>query len=139
MGTTWDDAVGAFLRDARARNCSPATLTGYSGYLTGPRARQFVKDYRIESVADVTPEALRSFQMELLDAGLSAGTAATFHRILRNFLGFCRREGLGVPEESLGIPARCSRSSLPRSSAIRMSGSFSKPVATNETGCSSSS
>ncbi|MFZ0130815.1 MAG: site-specific integrase [Candidatus Dormiibacterota bacterium] len=105
MGTTWDDAVGAFLRAARARNCSPATLTGYSGYLTGPRARQFVKDYRIESVADITPETLRSFQMELLDAGLSAGTAATFHRIVRNFLGFCRREGFGVPEESLGIPA----------------------------------
>ena len=105
MGTTWDDAVGAFLRDARARNCSPATLTGYSGYLTGPRAREFVKDYRIESIADITPETLRSFQMELLDAGLSAGTAATFHRILRNFLGFCRREGFGVPEESLGIPA----------------------------------
>ena len=105
MGTTWDDAVAAFLRDARARNCSPATLTGYSGYLTGPRARQFVKDFRIESVADVTPEALRSFQMELLDAGLSAGTAATFHRILRNFLGFCRREGFGVPEQTLRIPA----------------------------------
>ena len=48
MGTTWDDAVGAFLRDARARNCSPATLTGYSGHPTGPRARQFVKDDRIE-------------------------------------------------------------------------------------------
>jgi integrase/recombinase XerC len=113
MGTTWDDAVGAFLRDARARNCSPATLTGYSGYLTGPRARQFVGDYQIKSVSDITPDKLRSFQIELLDAGLSAGTAATFHRILRNFLGFCRREGYGVPAESLDIPAPLQSVSAP--------------------------
>ena len=126
MGTTWDDAVGAFLRDARARNCSPATLTGYSGYLTGPRARQFVKDYRIESVADVTPAALRSFQMELLDAGLSAGTAAV-------------ARDSESPKRVSGFRPRCSRSSLPRSSAIRMSGSCWKPVATNATGRSSSS
>jgi site-specific recombinase XerD len=102
---TWDDAVGAFLRDARARNCSSATLTGYIGYLTGPRARQFVEDYRIRSVADVTPDRLRSFQAELLDAGLSAGTAGTFHRVFRNFLGFCARQGYGVPPESLDLPA----------------------------------
>jgi integrase/recombinase XerC len=102
---TWDDAVGAFLRDARSRNCSPATLTGYKGYLTGPRTRQFVDDYRIRSVADVTPDKLRSFQTELLDAGLSAGTAGTFHRVFRNFFGFCAREGYGVAPESLDVPA----------------------------------
>jgi site-specific recombinase XerD len=105
MGRTWDDAVNAFLRDARSRNCSSATLTGYTGYLTGPRTRQFVTDYEIGSVSDVTPERLRSFQSELLDAGLSPGTAATFHRVIRNFLGFCDREGYGVPADSLTVPA----------------------------------
>jgi integrase/recombinase XerD len=54
-------------------------------------------------VADVTPGKLRDFQAELLEAGLSAGTAATFHRIIRNFLGFCRREGWGVGAETLEV------------------------------------
>jgi integrase/recombinase XerD len=104
-GKPWDIAVEAFLRDAKARNCSPATLTGYRGYLTGPRARQFVEDYAIKTVSNITPEKLRSFQAELLDAGLSPGTAGTFHRILRNFLGFCDREGYGVSPQSLGVSA----------------------------------
>ena len=102
---SWDDAVGAFLRDARARNCSPTTIAGYNGYLTGPRARAFVEDYGIRTVADVTPEKLRSFQAELVDAGLSPGTAGTFRRVFRNFLGFCAREGYGVPPQSLLVSA----------------------------------
>jgi integrase/recombinase XerD len=102
---SWDDAVGAFLRDARARNCSPTTLAGYSGYLTGPRTRAFVEDYGIRTVADVTPEKIRSFQAELIEAGLSPGTAGTYHRVFRNFLGFCTREGYGVPPESLLVGA----------------------------------
>jgi site-specific recombinase XerD len=99
----WRPAVEAFLRDARSRECSPSTIDNYRTYLLGPRAEQFLTDYQIHSVADVTPEALRAFQNELLDAGLSAGTAATFHRIIRNFLGFCRREGWGVGEGSLDV------------------------------------
>ena len=104
-GKPWDIAVDAFLRDAKARNYSPATLTGYRGYLTGPRTRQFLADYAIKKVSDVTPDNLRSFQAELLDVGLSAGTAGTYHRIFRNFLGFCDREGYGITSQSLGVPA----------------------------------
>lgn len=102
---TWDDAVAAFLRDARSRNCSPATLAGYKGYLTGPRTRQFVEDYRVRSLADVTPDKLRTFRAELLDAGLSSATVGTFHRVFRNFFGFCAREDYGLPPESLDVPA----------------------------------
>ncbi len=101
----WNQAVEAFLRDARARNCSAATIDNYRTYLVGPRAQQFLTDYRIQTVADITPRALRSFQADLLDAGLSAGTAATFHRIVRNFLGFCGREGWGVEGAVLDVPA----------------------------------
>lgn len=103
IGVAWDEAVAAFLRDARSRNCSPTTIAGYRGYLTGPRANQFVRDYRIEKVADITADRLRRFQVELLDAGLSAGTAATFHRVLRNFLGFCTRERYGVTADALTV------------------------------------
>jgi integrase/recombinase XerD len=85
------------------RNCSPATIDNYRTYLLGSRAEQFVTDYKICSVADVTPDKLREFQAELLDAGLSSGTVATFHRILRNFLGFCRRKGWEVGAETLDI------------------------------------
>lgn len=99
----WTDAAHAFLRDAKSRNCSPATIDNYRTYLLGPRAGQFLGDYNIRAVSDVTPEKLRDFQTELLDAGLSAGTAATFHRIIRNFLGFCRREGWGVGQDTLEV------------------------------------
>lgn len=99
----WSNAVEGFLRDARSRNCSPATLDNYRTYLTGARAEQFLRDYRIRSVSDITPAHLRDFQVELLDAGLSAGTVATFHRVIRNFLGFCRRNGWGVGAETLAV------------------------------------
>lgn len=100
---TWTRAVERFLRDARSRNCSPATIHNYRTYLLGPRAEQFRLDYQIESVADITPGKLRDFQADLLDAGLSAGTAATFHRIIRNFLGFCRRQRWGVGADTLEV------------------------------------
>jgi site-specific recombinase XerD len=99
----WSHAVEGFLRDARSRNCSPATIDNYRTYLLGPRAEQFLRDFEIRSVADVTAGKLRDFQAELLDAGLSAGTAATFHRIIRNFLGFCRRAGWSVDAETLAV------------------------------------
>lgn len=97
----WDAAVEAFLRDARARNCSPATLANYRAYLLGPRAQQFLVDYGVRSVADVTPDALRDFQDDLLEAGVAPSTAGTFHRIVRNFLGYCQREGWAVAESAL--------------------------------------
>lgn len=100
----WNRAADAFLRDARARNCSPATLENYRTYLLGPRAQQFLADHHVTTVADVTPTKLRDFQAELLDAGLAPGTAATFHRIVRNFLGFCGREGWGVGTDALAVP-----------------------------------
>lgn len=99
----WREAVEAFLRDARSRNCSPATIGNYRTYLLGPRAQQFLLDHGVGSVADVTAAKLRDVQAELLEAGLSVGTAATFHRIVRNFLGFCRRERWGVGAEVLEV------------------------------------
>ncbi|HEY6470709.1 MAG TPA: tyrosine-type recombinase/integrase [Candidatus Dormibacteraeota bacterium] len=99
----WKLAVQAFLEDARSRNCSPATIGNYGTYLLSPRTDQFLRDFKIESVADVTPGKLRSFQAELIDAGLSPGTVATFHRIIRNFLGYCRRQGWGVGAETLDV------------------------------------
>jgi integrase/recombinase XerD len=99
----WSDAVEAFLRDARSRKCSPATIGNYRTYLLGPRAQQMLRDHEIRTVADVTAAKFRDFQAELLEAGLSVGTAATFHRIVRNFLGFCRRERWGVGAETLEV------------------------------------
>jgi integrase/recombinase XerD len=99
----WSQAVEGFLDDARSRHCSPATIDNYRTYLLGARAQQFLRDYEIRSVADITARKLRDFQAELLDAGLSAGTVATLHRVIRNFLGFCRREGWAVGAETLDV------------------------------------
>jgi integrase/recombinase XerD len=100
---TWGQAVEGFLTDARSRNCSPATIDNYRTYLLGARAKQFLRDHRLSSVADVTAGMLREFQAELLEAGLSTGTVATFHRVIHNFLGFCRREGWGVSAATLEV------------------------------------
>jgi site-specific recombinase XerD len=107
VASEWDAAVASFLRDARARNCSPASLDNYRQYLIGPRARQFLADYSVQTPADVTPAKLRSGQADLLDAGLSPGTVATFHRIMRNFLGFCHRDGWSIIPKTLEtVPPR---------------------------------
>jgi integrase/recombinase XerC len=97
----WDAAVNSFLLDVHARNCSPATLDIYRWNLTGPRIRQFIADYGIKDVGDVTPDKLRGFQADLRDAGLAPSTVSSFHRVLRTFLGFCEQEGYNVPPESL--------------------------------------
>ena len=99
----WGEAVDTFLGDARSRHCSPATIGNYRTYLVSPRTQQFLRDHRIRVVADVTPDKLRALQAELLAAGVSAGSAATFHRVIRNFLGFCRRKGWGVAAETLEV------------------------------------
>jgi integrase/recombinase XerD len=101
IGPTWAVAVQAFLRDARARNCSPASIDNYRHYLLGQRLQQFLTDYSIVRPADVTVQHFRELQADLLDAGLAPGTVGTFHRILHNFLGFCKREGWGIVPEIL--------------------------------------
>jgi integrase/recombinase XerD len=99
----WTNAVEAFLSDARSRHCSPTTVDNYRTYLLGARARQFLQDSEIRTVSDITAAQLRGFQADLLEAGLSTGTVATFHRVIRNFLGFCRRAGWGVSAETLEV------------------------------------
>lgn len=58
-----------------------------------PRTRQFLSDHQIAESEQFTGRAMRDFERELFEVGVSAGTVATFHRIFKNFLGFCVREG----------------------------------------------
>lgn len=91
----WEAAVETFLAECRRRNLSAATLENYGWHLTGVRARAFLKDNGVKSPDDLTVEMLRSVEADLAKAGLSAQSVDTFHRILKNFLAFCLREGLG--------------------------------------------
>ncbi len=90
---TWDDAVGAFLAEGRRRNLSPSTLENYRAYLAGPRTQQFLADHRIIEPGKFTASALKEFERQLVEVGVSPGTLATFHRVLKNFAGFCIRDG----------------------------------------------
>lgn len=90
---TWEDAVAAFLGEGRRSNLSASTLENYRAYLAGPRTRQFLADHHIAEPAQLTAQAIREFEGELLEAGVSPGTVDTFHRIFKNFTGFCIREG----------------------------------------------
>ena len=99
----WDEAVRAFLGDGRRRNLSRATLENYEWHISGVRVKAFLADHRVGSPADFTAAHLGQFESELIDAGSSPGTVATFHRILKNFLGFCLRNGLGGDTQALAV------------------------------------
>jgi integrase/recombinase XerC len=91
----WDDAVSRFLAEARRRNRSASTVENYGQYLAGGRIKAFLADQRIETPSDLGPEQLKALEGELLAVGLSSGTVDTYHRIIKNFLGTCVREGWG--------------------------------------------
>jgi integrase/recombinase XerD len=90
---SWAQAVEAFLAEGRRSNLSVSTLENYRSYLLGPRTRQFLIDHEVTEPGQLTPSALKDFERELFEAGVSAGTVATFHRVFKNFAGFCIREG----------------------------------------------
>ncbi len=100
--TSWEKAVTAFLAECRRKNLSPATLENYEWYLRGTRMTAFIADHAITAPAQMDSGMLRRFEEELFAAkgGLSAGTVHTFHRILKNFLAFCFREGLAGRDET---------------------------------------
>jgi site-specific recombinase XerD len=94
----WDAAVGAFLAECRRRNLSPATLEAYRYNLLGGRARSFVEERGIRTVADLDADCLRALELSVLDAGRSASTAHIFHRVWRTFARFCEQNSwLGDP------------------------------------------
>jgi site-specific recombinase XerD len=101
--TYWEAAVEAFLREKRRANCSEGTLENYRHHLSGPRTRSFLADAGVRTVDQMTADRLRRFEAELREAGCAPGTIGTYHRILKNFLGFARDEGLGVVPDVLRV------------------------------------
>lgn len=102
---SWQEAVDAFLAAKRGENLSSATLENYAWHLTGARAQTFLQDHGITSPRQLTAEALETLQAELLDAGVSPALAHAFHRVWKNFAGFCIRRGYGASPEVLAVKA----------------------------------
>src|SRR3979411_1501958 len=92
---TWDEAVEAFIVAKESENVSPSTVTNHRWHLTGTRARQFCADHGIASPAQLTADTLRALQREVLAAGVSHALAHAFHRVWKNFAGFCLEQGYG--------------------------------------------
>ncbi|MHB8507713.1 MAG: tyrosine-type recombinase/integrase [Candidatus Dormibacteria bacterium] len=87
--TTWDDAVEAFLREKRRMGLSASTLELYRSLLAGPRTRTYLADTGITTASGLTEQALRDFESELQDSGLSEGSVHQYHATLKNFARFC--------------------------------------------------
>lgn len=102
---SWQEAVDAFLAAKRGENLSASTLDNYAWHLTGTRAETFLRDHGIRSPRQLTAEALEGLQAELLDAGVSPALAHAFHRVWKNFAGFCIRRGYGAAPEVLAVKA----------------------------------
>jgi site-specific recombinase XerD len=93
---SWEDAVEDFLDDKKGENVTSSTLANYRWILLGPRSQQLRHDQGIERPADLTDDALKGFQRELLEAGARPATVHAFHRGFKTFLGFCLAKGYGV-------------------------------------------
>lgn len=100
---TWQDAVDAFLGSKQGENLSASTLENYAWHLSGVRAQAFLKDHDITSPQQLTADVLQAFQRELLAAGVSPALAHAFHRVWKNFAGFCIRKGYGADPEILAV------------------------------------
>src|SRR5438105_14705546 len=94
-GLSWDAAVAAFIADGTRRNLAPATVDTYQAILTNPRTTQFRLDHGVERAADLTPDRLKAFEGELLEAGLTPRSVIGYHRVVKTFAAFCIREGHG--------------------------------------------
>lgn len=104
-GLSWDEAVDLFLASKRAENLSPSTLENYEWHLRGSRARIFLADHEIVSPRQLDGEMLERLQAELLAAGTSPALVHAFHRVWKNFGGFCIRRGYGVAADVLAVKA----------------------------------
>ncbi|MGH7750299.1 MAG: tyrosine-type recombinase/integrase, partial [Candidatus Dormibacteria bacterium] len=102
-GVGWEAAVAAFIADGKRRNLAPATVTTYEAILSNPRTTQFRLDHGLERVADLTPERLKEFEGELLEAGLTPRSVIGYHRVVKTFAAFCIREGYGGSEAVLSV------------------------------------
>jgi integrase/recombinase XerD len=101
----WEEAVHVFLLEKRRARASEATLQNYRHNLLGSRARTWREDYGITSPADATAAALRRFEADLAEAGLSADSQHQAHRVIKNFLRFCSEEGLEIDARTLTLKA----------------------------------
>src|SRR5450631_3405235 len=104
-GLSWDEAVDLFLASKRAENLSPATLENYEWHLRGSRAKIFLADHEIVSPRQLDGETLEALQAELLAAGTSPALVHAFHRVWKNFGGFCIRRGYGADPDVLAVKA----------------------------------
>jgi integrase/recombinase XerD len=59
--------------------------------------------HKIVSPGDLTAEKVRGFETELLEAGLRPSSIDSFHRHVKNFIGYCLREGDGGDEAVLRV------------------------------------
>lgn len=102
----WEDAVEAYLRDCRRRNLASTTIAEYR-YVLSSHARivSWRRGTGIRSIADLTGQSLWSLEMELTDAGVSAGAVATIHRRLHSFGVWCeKRYGVGGGVRTVSPP-----------------------------------
>jgi integrase/recombinase XerD len=102
---SWQQAVDHFLATKESENLSPATIENYGWHLGGPRARTFLADHAITSPRQLTADVLRDLQRELLAAGVSPALAHGFHRVWKNFAGFCITHGYGADPAVLAVKA----------------------------------
>ena len=101
--SSWETAVDAFLADGRRRNLSPATTDTYASILSSPRTVEFRKDHHVTSAQDLTADCLKTFETELVEAGLSARSIMGYHRVMKTFAKFCLTEGYAADDTVLQV------------------------------------
>ena len=100
---SWESALGNFLGDCRRRHLSAATIENYEWWLAGPRLSAYREQQGIMTPEQLTADLVEQFETELVDAGLKPSSVDSFHRHIKNFLGYCIRKGYGGDPGALAI------------------------------------
>lgn len=116
-GEHWIDAVQAFLSDKRREGRTQATLDHYAYHLLGNRITTYRTDHAVERVAEMTADALRMFDSELIAAGLGDAGRSAFNRVIKTFNAWCFTNtiaasdvsGVEVPTPKVREPETISR------------------------------
>lgn len=80
----------AFLIDRQAAGCSPRTVGGYGDELS--RLTTWLEAHGVTDVANITPNHLRQFLLDLTNQGHNAGGVHRAYRATKTFLRWWERE-----------------------------------------------
>ena len=91
---TVEDMFSEFITSQKAKNLSEVTIDTYRCHI---RSISKHLDLKIR-MSELSKRDLEAMVVSMRESGLAHNSISSYCRVLRTFLGWCRREGIEVPE-----------------------------------------